>query len=247
MGRRLQAFAPGTIISNRLHVTGNQYWVKNSVEITNPPHLDSWLSAASNHQEAVLDDDDEVETSPPTGLDRRRALGLFGLAAMATATTTLNPQSAHAAPPISIIAEELGYFPVQNKAGQTVYVSKRVQRESSDQAVRLVAALRKADAVMYGAFWCPHCARQKELFGRQAWSQVPYVECASQGYGANPKLCTAANVDGYPTWVLKKSGKEVVVSGERSLAELAELVGFRGFRLADETNLPPSLGSAACK
>jgi hypothetical protein len=37
------------------------------------------------------------------------------------------------------------------------------------------------------------------------------------------------------------------LSGELSLSELAKEVGFRGFREELETDLPPSLGSTACK
>ena len=35
---------------------------------------------------------------------------------------------------------------------------------------------------MYGAYWCPHCAHQKELFGAEAWSLIPYVECSLKGF-----------------------------------------------------------------
>src|ERR1041385_8352379 len=35
-------------------------------------------------------------------------------------------------------------------------------------------------ARMYGAWWCPHCADQKELFGF-AFQYVNYVECSPPG------------------------------------------------------------------
>ena len=37
------------------------------------------------------------------------------------------------------------------------------------------------------------------------------------------------------------------ISGEQSLADVAKEVGFKGFRQELETNLPPLLGSAACR
>jgi hypothetical protein len=189
-------------------------------------------------------------TRQPSNTDRRtilkwttRAVVLGGLTTVLPVTAV--PSPAHAAPPISIIAEELGYFPIQSsKTGKTVYVPKRVQRESSDQAVKLAAKLTAAGVTMYGAFWCPHCSRQKELFGRKAWGMVQYVECAGQGYNGSPAVCAAANIDGYPTWVFADGTQ---VSGERPLEYLASQVGFKGFRAEKESNVPPGLGSAACK
>jgi hypothetical protein len=158
---------------------------------------------------------------------------------------------AHAAPPMAVIAEELGYFPVRNKAGDLVYIPKRVSRPSSEQAVRLAEKLRQEGVAVFTAYWCPHCARQGELFGRQAWEeQIRRVECSPAGYGANPSLCLAKNVDGYPTWIFPKTAtraEPLVISGERPLLELAQAVGMRDFNPKLETNLPPMPGSAACK
>ena len=77
---------------------------------------------------------------------------------------------------------------------------------------------------MYGAFWCPHCSRQKELFGAEAWSYIDYVECSPKGYGFKG-ICK--NVDGYPTFMDKR--RKVNFSGERSLGDLAQQVGFTAF------------------
>ena len=184
-------------------------------------------------------------------MDRRSSVtklvqwaGLGSLSLLAAAITL--PTSAQAAPPIAIIAEELGYFPVTNSQGTTVYVPKRIQRESSAQAMQLAQALQDQGAVIYTAYWCPHCARQKELFGRQAWSLIRRnVECAPQGYNAQPAVCVANKVDGYPTWVLK-NGKRI--SGERPLSVLAKEIGYTGsFDEELEQNVPPPLGSSACK
>lgn len=35
-------------------------------------------------------------------------------------------------------------------------------------------------AKFFGAYWCPHCAAQKALFGKSA-KKLPYYECALQG------------------------------------------------------------------
>ena len=40
--------------------------------------------------------------------------------------------------------------------------------------------LAEKKAVMYGLYWCEHCAEQKELFGA-SFQYVPYVECGIKG------------------------------------------------------------------
>jgi hypothetical protein len=52
---------------------------------------------------------------------------------------------------------------------------------------------------MYGLYWCPHCAEQKEMFGR-AFRYVPYVECAIKGGGGITPECKAAGLKLFPSW-----------------------------------------------
>ena len=170
---------------------------------------------------------------------------------VATTTTTVallasSSSSALAAPPIAIIAQELGYFPVTNSRGETMYVPKRVSRESSDQAMALARHLQSTNAKVYETYWCPHSARQRELFGRQAWELLNHVECSPKGYHAQPSLCVATEqVDGYPTWIFQD---KTVLGGERPLKELAIASGFPGtFDESLELNLPPALGSSSCR
>jgi len=82
--------------------------------------------------------------------------------------------------------------------------------------------LKKVNAKMYGAFWCPACTRQREIFGDRAFRQVQYIECDPRGVNPQPQLCRKAGIQAYPTWEIK--GKKY--QGVRSLAELAELSGF---------------------
>jgi len=82
--------------------------------------------------------------------------------------------------------------------------------------------LKKVNAKMYGAFWCPACTRQREIFGDRAFQQVQYIECDPRGTNPKPQLCRMAGIQAYPTWEIK--GKKY--QGVRSLAELAELSGF---------------------
>lgn len=75
---------------------------------------------------------------------------------------------------------------------------------------------------MYGTYWCSHCYNQKLMFGAAGAKQLPYVECAEDGYASQRALCRAKEVRGYPTWEI--AGE--LYGGERSLDELAELSGF---------------------
>ncbi|MEY4731111.1 MAG: hypothetical protein RL681_57 [Candidatus Parcubacteria bacterium] len=69
---------------------------------------------------------------------------------------------------------------------------------------------------MYGAAWCPHCQREKRLFGSSI-QFVPYVECPN-----NPQMCLAKGVKGYPTWVFP-DGR--IFAGEQGLQKLSSESG----------------------
>ncbi len=81
--------------------------------------------------------------------------------------------------------------------------------------------LTDSGAKMYGAYWCPHCANQKKLFG-SSFSFVDYIECDPRGDNANPAACEAAGIQGYPTWIF---GDGTVRSGELPLRTLASISG----------------------
>lgn len=125
------------------------------------PSQSSIASSSFNDEESELStlklDCHGTYTPPRRDFLSRIGLGAAGLATasllspfLGTATNN-NQQVAQAAPPIAVIAEELGYFPVQNRVGDLVYVPKRVQRESSDQAIELAKKMSEKGAVMYGA------------------------------------------------------------------------------------------------
>lgn len=80
--------------------------------------------------------------------------------------------------------------------------------------------LTEKNVVMYGAFWCPHCANQKKLFGK-SFQYVTYVECDPQGKNSQPDLCLQKGVQSYPTWEINGT----IESGEMPLNVLAEKSG----------------------
>ena len=82
----------------------------------------------------------------------------------------------------------------------------------------LARCLTSKQAKMYGAFWCPHCQEQKEMFG-PSFEFAPYVECGVQGSRKEQPVCTDAGVKNYPTWVFADGTR---VEGTLPLSALAE-------------------------
>jgi len=84
--------------------------------------------------------------------------------------------------------------------------------------------LGEKGAKFYGAYWCPHCQSQKNMFG-SAKELLPYTECSDPN-GKNSSIvqqvCRDANIKSYPTWQFA-DGTRVV--GEQSLSTLAEKTG----------------------
>ena len=79
----------------------------------------------------------------------------------------------------------------------------------------LAKCISEKGMVMYGTNWCPHCQRQKELFGN-SFKYVNFVDC---DVGTT---CDDVGVQSYPTWA--KDGT-LFEPGIKSLAELATLTG----------------------
>ena len=88
-----------------------------------------------------------------------------------------------------------------------------------ERYVGFAECITQKGARMYGAYWCPHCANQKKLFGREGFKKVAYVECDPRGANAKPDVCNAEKVKSYPTW---KFADSTVMTGEVSLEKLAE-------------------------
>ncbi len=81
--------------------------------------------------------------------------------------------------------------------------------------------LASKQAKMYGLYWCPHCAEQKEMFGK-AFQYVPYVECAIKGGGGITAECKAAELKLFPSW---QFGTGKPVPAVFPLEELSEKTG----------------------
>jgi len=95
---------------------------------------------------------------------------------------------------------------------------------SGEAEMALAKHLTETGAKKYGAFWCPHCYDQKQLFGKEAFAEVNYLECDSKGKNPQREACMAAGIQSFPTWEI--DGK--FYPGTKTLAELAELSSYQG-------------------
>jgi len=77
-----------------------------------------------------------------------------------------------------------------------IYMGLRKRGSRLDGFAKCLAAKQ---AKMYGAYWCPHCADQKEMF-EASFQYVPYVECGVPGSRDEAPACKDAGVKHFPTW-----------------------------------------------
>ena len=80
------------------------------------------------------------------------------------------------------------------------------------------SCLDEKGAKFYGAFWCPHCRSQKDIFGKSV-KNLPYIECSTPDGNSQLAICTEAGIESYPTWIFSDGSKE---NGELTLEKLAE-------------------------
>ncbi|AAP99166.1 MULTISPECIES: vitamin K epoxide reductase family protein [Prochlorococcus] len=101
-----------------------------------------------------------------------------------------------------------------------------IENKSSLAAIELANHLKEKNIILYSAYWCPHCHDQKEMFGKEAASNLISIECAIDGNNSKPELCESKGITGFPSWEIK--GK--IESGVKSLDQLAELSEYKGSR-----------------
>ena len=118
-----------------------------------------------------------------------------------------------------------GVIPQISTAPKAPYGWK-ITTTSGEAEMELARHLTAVGAKKYGAFTCPHCHDQKELFGKEAFSEIDYIECNSAGKNPQPKLCQAAGIKGYPTWEINGQ----LYPGVQSLETLADLTDYQGKR-----------------
>ncbi|RME53631.1 hypothetical protein D6783_01475 [Candidatus Woesearchaeota archaeon] len=117
---------------------------------------------------------------------------------------------------VVIIALGAGAILLRGVSSPTGSVTKGTQELDS-----FAKCLSDSGAKMYGAYWCPHCKEQKEMFGK-SFELINYVECALPGGQGQSSLCQAAGIEGYPTWVFGNGERR---AGRLSFETLADLSG----------------------
>ncbi len=100
-----------------------------------------------------------------------------------------------------------------------------ITTDSGPAEIALATHLANTGAKMYGAYWCPHCHDQKQLFGKEAVSKMPYVECAEDGLNSQTATCQSIpEIKGFPTWQVNGE----FLSGTQTLGTLALASGYKG-------------------
>lgn len=109
---------------------------------------------------------------------------------------------------------------------QGVNVRPAVTTVSGEAEIALARHLNEIGAREYGAYWCPHCHDQMQLFGSEASKLLNYVECAADGQDSQMELCRSKGITGFPTWEIRGQ----MYSGVQTLESLANLSGYQGPR-----------------
>src|SRR3989344_5221879 len=71
---------------------------------------------------------------------------------------------------------------------------------------------------MYGAYWCPHCNNQKQMFG-SSWQYVNYIECSLPNRAGQTQVCNQAGIRAYPTWEFQDGN---ILEGELTFTQLSQ-------------------------
>lgn len=83
--------------------------------------------------------------------------------------------------------------------------------------------INQSGAKFYGAFWCPHCQDQKEMFGNSE-RLLPYIECSTPSGQGTTSECQQAGIEAYPTWQWPDASRE---TGSLSLDYIAGKTGCK--------------------
>lgn len=94
----------------------------------------------------------------------------------------------------------------------------QTKNQSGDNYDNFANCIKDSGAIFYGTFWCPHCDKQKDLFG-ESKALLPYTECSTPNGSGQLQVCIDKKIEGYPTWEFTDGSK---LSGEVSLETLAQ-------------------------
>ena len=135
---------------------------------------------------------------------------LLGMGSAAQAAPDGSPSTAAMTAAIAAAGQESTTTPTLGPA----------MHPSSAEQLALVEHLRRQGVLFYGAWWCPACFKQKNLFGQQAGNKLPYVECEKTE--EQRQRCEKDGISAYPTWVHGDQRLE----GVQNLERLGQWSGF---------------------
>ncbi|PQO26026.1 hypothetical protein C5Y96_21485 [Blastopirellula marina] len=93
----------------------------------------------------------------------------------------------------------------------------------------LAKAIFDSGAKFYGADWCPHCTRQKAMFG-DGYSELPFEEVTNPNHTLNA-LGVEKNITQLPTWVFADGTR---VTG---VQEIEDLIAYTGITIPQGEDL----------
>jgi uncharacterized membrane protein/glutaredoxin len=134
------------------------------------------------------------------------------------------------APDNSIVQNTANAYTITDGANRPAFY---VESETGDAEKQLAEHLKSTGATLYTSYTCPHCCDQKQLFGKDAVSVLPNVECNAAGKDSKVAVCKqefeAAEAQtkqaaGFPTWKINGT----YYSGVQKLDRLAQLSGYKG-------------------
>ena len=97
-------------------------------------------------------------------------------------------------------------------------------RDSTKKALALAIQIRDAGAQIFGSWRCPACFQQMSIIGKQAGTQIYYVECDKPKERPKERApCEEAQINAVPTWTLPNGERRVGIQKLEELSRWAEL------------------------
>ncbi|MEB3323888.1 MAG: hypothetical protein VKM17_00960 [Cyanobacteriota bacterium] len=121
---------------------------------------------------------------------------------------------------VAALPPRLAAAPAEASGSSSPSIGEALQPSTAEQ-MAVANWLRQRGVIFYGAWWCPACFQQKNLFGKEAGNRLPYVECDKEDVGR--RRCVAEEVRVFPTWVRGTERRE----GVQTLEELKLWSGYK--------------------
>lgn len=105
-----------------------------------------------------------------------------------------------------------------------IYVATVQKNANSLDYSGFVSCMAQKEVKFYGAFWCPNCQDQKNLFDGQSdllEENGVYIECSTPDQQSQTPVCIEEGIEGYPTWEI--NGERI--SGVVQMEDLSSLTG----------------------